>query len=153
MNIKELAATPSLVLQQYEVDMQAGLNQMLGRVFLRVEGGVGDEHLLLVRDDGVHFLFHHFRDCCECVEIEDIIGDLHDLIGTPLLVADMETNEYASGDPYGFNPYKYECDEEDGTYTWTFYKFATIKGYVDLRWLGESNGYYGERVHLCMIPE
>ena len=118
------------------VDTQKGLALMKGKTFVEVTGSVGSGELLFVTAEGERFMFAHQQDCCESVDINDIVGDLQDLVGSPLLIA-----EEVSGAT--------EPDEEHyESYTYTFYKFATRKGYVDVRWLGESNGYYSESVEL-----
>ena len=68
----------------------------------------------------------------------DVVGDLKDLIGNPILLAE----EVVGGDtPEDINR------ELSNNFTWTFYKLSTIMGSVTIRWLGESNGYYSESVH------
>lgn len=91
------------------------------------------------------FVFHHNQDCCEHVSIEDIVGDLQDLVGEPILLAEEVTSNTT---PEGVTRPYY-----DDSFTRTFYKFATRKGYVDVRWCGESNGYYSEAVHFCEVDE
>ena len=120
------------------VDTQKGMAQMLGKTFVQVSGAVGNFDLLFETANGERFMFSHQQDCCERVDINDITGDLEDLVGEPLLMAEEVQGET----PVDFNEREYE------SVTWTFYKFATRKGYVDVRWLGESNGYYSEGVDL-----
>ena len=120
------------------VDTQKGMAQMLGKTFVQVTGAVGNFDLLFETANGERFMFSHQQDCCERVDINDIVGDLEDLVGEPLLLAEQVEGET----PVDFD----EGDHE--SVTWTFYKFATRKGYVDVRWLGESNGYYSEGVDL-----
>ena len=92
---------------------------------------VGDDEIIFRTVDGDEYIMHHHQDCCEDVHIEEIHGDIDDIVGTPILFAE-ETSK--SG------------DSEWGDYTWTFYKLATVKGHVTIRWYGESNGYYSTEV-------
>ncbi len=118
------------------VNTQRGMAQMLGKTFVKVTGSVDGDEMLFETATGERFMFAHQQDCCETVRINDIVGDLQDLVGEPLLVA-----EEVKGAT--------EPDEEHyESYSYTFYKFATRRGYVDVRWLGESNGYYSESVEL-----
>ena len=105
-------------------------SELVGKVLVSVEN-IDNERLVFTVEDGSVYELTHYQDCCEDVRIEDITGDFSYLVGSPITMADESSNsEY----------------ENFVSRTWTFYKLATLKGYVDIRWLGESNGYYSERV-------
>lgn len=120
----------------------ANIGDLVGKTLSNIENK-GNE-LIFVVDDGTRYKMYHERDCCESVTLEDISGDLDDLIGTPILLAEKVSNEQFETE-YAQTEQGKE-DAEWGSYTWTFYKLATNKGYVDLRWYGVSNGYYSEEV-------
>jgi hypothetical protein len=88
---------------------------------------------------------HHHQDCCERVTIEsvDFSG------GTDLSGAIVYEASEVTGKPQA--DYKFDYNYQPESYTWTFYKMKTSVGYVDIRWLGTSNGYYGERVDFQRI--
>ena len=109
-------------------------NFLLGKIV--TEALRGEEELLLIFEDGSKFRYYHNQDCCEGFELEDVVGDLKDLIGSPLLVCEQTGQKRETDEPWG-----------DST-TWTFYKLATVKGYVDLKFRGSSNGYYSEECDL-----
>lgn len=100
---------------------------MIGRTMVEASGD------RFVATDGSVFTFSHGQNCCESVDIEQVDGDFDDLLGEPMTMAEEVDNDF---------PAPLNAD----SYTWTFYKFATRKGFVTVRWLGESNGHYSERV-------
>jgi hypothetical protein len=114
--------------------------QLIGKTFDKVfteKDEYGDAFELKFQNNEKTRKFYHQEDCCESVYIHDIIGDLSDLEGTPILIAEEFTSEALED---------YAATANTESYTWTFYKFATIKGHVTVRWLGQSNGYYSEGV-------
>lgn len=113
------------------------IEELLGKTITAIEVEKVKDHLIkFATSDGKLYKMYHNQDCCESVSIEDIEGDLEDLIGSPILQA-----EESSSDSFEDLP-ELEYDSQ----TWTFYKLATIKGYVTIRWYGTSNGYYSESV-------
>lgn len=96
-----------------------------------------NDEIHFVTKEGETYIWGHSQECCESVTIEDICGDLKNLLNAPLLRAQEVGNENKN-------------DDWDSN-TWTFYKLATVNGWVDIRWYGISNGYYSEVAHLFKV--
>lgn len=117
------------------------VGELLGKTLKKIIVDEDENEIVFITKDKKTYRFCHLQDCCENVVIEDIAGDLQDLIGSPLTMAEVVSNHSAIEDD----------DIWDDSQTWTFYKFATINGYVTIRWYGSSNGYYSEEVNFRRI--
>lgn len=136
----------------------AEFKDLVGKTLSEIKNN-GDV-LIFIVDDGTQYKMFHMQCCCESVFIDDINGDLNDLIGTPILLAEEVSNDdFVNAFESRFKKQNEDdcCEKDDEgnykpeSYTWTFYKLATIKGYVDIRWFGESNGYYSESVDFIQV--
>ena len=115
---------------------RANFRELAGKTLVAINGlERGGERVTFVCSDGSEYVQYHEQDCCEGVDIDDVIGDVKDIIGSPVLVADESSNSDGPG--------KGEYVE---SFTWTFYKIDTAKGGVTIKWYGQSNGYYSESV-------
>lgn len=118
-------------------------SDLVGKTLTKVEGKKGDDQIIFTADDGRKWQLWHQQDCCESVSVEDICGELSDLVGSPIVQAEESTSDE---NPPGMPVSKYQ-----DSFTWTFYRIATAKGQVVIRWYGESNGYYSESVDFCEL--
>lgn len=117
-----------------------------GKTIKAIEVSMDKERITFACDDGFTYRLMYHHDCCADCSIEDICGDLDDLIGYPLLVAE----EVIKRD---INPEGVPTIEYQDSFTWAFYKLDTIKGGVTIRWYGSSNGYYSETATFGKLTE
>ena len=112
-------------------------------VTVNVDMNDDGDSILFECEDGTKYELCHSQECCESVTIDNIDGDLKSLIGNQIVMAeDIHNNDDGPKD-----------EEYDESYTWSFYKLATSKGYVTIRWYGASSGYYSETADLYRIEE
>jgi len=128
--------------------MNAEISELVGKTVVSIDKK--DDELIFICTTGEKYKMYHSQDCCEIVTIDDICGDLEDLIETPILKAEELTNYEPISEE---DKLRTKEANEWGSCAWTFYKFATIKGYVDIRWYGESNGCYSESVDFQKADE
>lgn len=98
------------------------LDLLIGQTLIDVER-IGNGGLKFLLPDGTLYRLYH--DCCDTVLFEDVVGEISNLVGTPLLVAEKITSVDR---------------EHSSTLTLTFYNFATAKGRVTVHWGIRSSG-------------
>jgi hypothetical protein len=131
----ELTASILAKLDQEDPDVAYALRQLEYK---------NAEALIFETVESEYYVFVHLFECCEDVYIEDIQGDLEDLVGGPLLLAQEYTSETFQGP---------DSHDHKGFEVWTFYHFATHKGRVTVRWFGSSNGWYSMKVSLLQLHQ
>ncbi len=123
----------------YDQNTEDNLKALVGQTVTAIDRKGGGEVLMRLHlADGSTMAFIHQQDCCESVSLDDVEGSDEDIIGSPITLAEEVSETPAEpADP---------LDKEYGTFTWTFYRLATVKGYMTLKFYGTSNGYYSESV-------
>lgn len=110
--------------------------QLQGMTITAVVYKEDNESLLIHLNTHVLEMIHH-QDCCETVYLADVVGEPEDLIGYPLIEVSESTVDIGNSDISS---------------TASYYNFKTVKASVQLRWVGESNGYYSETVGCYLYP-
>lgn len=110
------------------------ISELVGKILTDIENN--GKEIIFTTISGDKYKMYHEQNCCESVSVDDINGDLNDLLNSPITLADESSN---SG------------EEDWNHFTWTFYRLATVKGYVNIKWYGTSNGYYSESISFVKL--
>lgn len=108
---------------------------LVGQKLERVDINSNTNFVTFYCKSGGVFQMYHEQECCEGVYLENVDPkELKSILNSKIVLAE-ESSQIG----------------EDNNGTWTFYKIVTKKGFITLRWYGESNGYYSETVDFSCI--
>lgn len=139
--------------QQRNYNSTAKFEDLLGKTISELTGlDVDSEQVNITTTDGMKFRMWYEHDCCASCSINEIHGDIADLVGSPILLAEKSSSNEHTPEFLAQKMREKEKAEAEGDYyyagdesfTWTFYKLSTIKGSVTIKWYGSSNGFYSE---------
>lgn len=130
INTIRMNITPNNAFKFYR---KCNLDELVGKTIISIIGMEQScDEIYFKCSDGTEYKMAHEYDGSEYVRIVDVYGEPNNLLHTPITLAEDVSNECDL----------YELNEDDESYTWTWYKLATINGYVTIRWYGDSNGSY-----------
>lgn len=90
--------------------------------------------------DGNKYMFYHEQDCCESVSLHEIKGNIDDILNSPVTLAEED----------GCEPDDWKAGYEE-SYTFSNYFLETVKGRLEIYFLGTFNGYYGESMNFYKV--
>lgn len=94
---------------------------------------IGDVSIGIELENGQKYSLYHEQDCCEYVRLIKSEGNIENIIGSEVTLAEEDSSE-----PDGYN------EKYDDSHTWSKFTLKTVKGQFTAWFLGESNGYYNE---------
>lgn len=113
---------------------------LFNKTIVKIEGAEEEsEEIFFIMSNGDVLRMYHEVTLWEDVRIEDIGGDINNIIGVPIKESIVIIEE---GD------LDYGC-----TYTRTWFQFLTDKGYVAIRWKSLSDGCCSESVDYDLIKK
>lgn len=116
----------------------SNISLLSGKVITRIEYAENCSYEVeFTCSDGEKFRLYHMQDCCEHVRVFKVDGNVNSVLNSRVLSATKTDSVEGMGITY--QPYD--------SYTWSVFTIITAKGYLRIIWLGESNGYYSEKVH------
>lgn len=107
----------------------------------------GGDEIRLTTKSGKVFQFYHEQDCCESVTLVDIEGNEKNLVGKVVRSVEVDIDP----DNDAFFDHNDEVSRSYEGRTNTKITFVVDDETVITRWVGESNGYYSERVDFAQI--
>ena len=118
------------------------LEDLEGDTILRVTGLYKESSEVLFFFEAGVLRMMHPGVCCSEGLLEDFEGNAEDFIGRPLTKIEVSSNPAS------------EKNNGNKEYDWTFYKLRSDKGYLDLRWLGNTGrtGMYSSAIDCHWFP-
>jgi hypothetical protein len=92
------------------------------KIIKNIKINTKEDEILFIDSDDKKYLMWHDQDFNERMYIENICGDLDDILNSPILFVDETI-----------------IDNKESHEKFTFYRLATTKGSVTVRWCGEYN--------------
>lgn len=120
--------------------VEVDFNVLKGKIIEDVTYIEEESAIYFTTSKNKQYVLMHIDECCEDVDLVDIVGDLYSLVGNKIYLAEKISNSESK--PLG---------RLQTTYTWTYFKLASRGGYVTLSYYGTSNGHYTEDAKLYKI--